>query len=430
MHSSFHRRTRRTLATIAFAALLAGIPALPSSALGGNDAGRAIVDAPDGNGYAIISATGGQYNYGSSRFSGSLAGTHLNAPIVAAVAIPGAGDAKWYVAADGGVFTEGSGGQFFGSMAGRPLNAPMTAILASPTGKGYLLVAADGGTFAFGDYPFPGSLGGLRLNAPVVDAARDSDPRHVWLVASDGGVFALGTTPFFGSMGGRPLNAPMTAILASPTGKGYLLAARDGGTFAFGDFPFPGSLAGLRLNAPVVDAALAGHGTGVWLLGEDGGIFALSAPFYGNALSEANPPHPTYPAPVPGNGGLVNVSCPAGGAITVAAQIAANLKDLLTAAKTAGYSLCGSGWRSAQRQIELRKQNCGSSYEAIWVWPSSRCNPATAIPGTSMHEKGLAVDFTSATTAGFNWLKANAPGFGLYLLISGTEPWHFSTNGR
>jgi len=36
--------------------------------------------------------------------------------------------------------------------------------------------------------------------------------RGYWLVAYDGGVFASGDAPFLGSMGGRQLNQPVTAI--------------------------------------------------------------------------------------------------------------------------------------------------------------------------------------------------------------------------
>jgi LAS superfamily LD-carboxypeptidase LdcB len=52
-----------------------------------------------------------------------------------------------------------------------------------------------------------------------------------------------------------------------------------------------------------------------------------------------------------------------------------------------------------------------------------------------MHEQGLALDFTyngslisSRSNPGFQWLAANAAGFGFYNLPS--EPWHWSTNGR
>lgn len=38
------------------------------------------------------------------------------------------------------------------------VNAPITGIAITPTGKGYLLVAADGGVFAFGDALFFGNV--------------------------------------------------------------------------------------------------------------------------------------------------------------------------------------------------------------------------------------------------------------------------------
>ena len=53
--------------------------------------------------------------------------------------------------------------------------------------------------------------------------------------------------------------------------------------------------------------------------------------------------------------------------------------------------------------------------------------------GTSMHEKGLAIDFTcgggtiSRGSACFGWLEGHAGGYGLYNLPS--EPWHWSTDG-
>lgn len=41
----------------------------------------------------------------------------------------------------------------------RPVvNAPVTGIAITPSGKGYLLVCADGGVFAFGDAPFLGNV--------------------------------------------------------------------------------------------------------------------------------------------------------------------------------------------------------------------------------------------------------------------------------
>lgn len=434
MHTTFSSTlARRVLAGTAVAVALATTVTAPqASALGGDSAGTAIVAAPGQNGYAIVSKVGGQYNYGGSQFSGSLAGqVQLNAPIVDAVEVPGT-DAKWFVGADGGVF--GMGAPFYGSMGGQHLNKPITAIVASPTGKGYLLVAQDGGTFAFGDYVWPCSLANIRLNAPIVDADRTPDGKGLWMAAADGGVFTCGQASFYGSLGSVRLNAPVTAILSSVTGLGYLLVARDGGTFAFGDFPFPGSFAGQPLNAPIVDAEIYRNTSGVWLLGEDGGVFTLKAPFYGAATAEANPP--TYPGTATGNSGsTMYVRCSNGNTTRISTEIAGNLQRLYNDARNAGLGgACGWGWRSPEQQIALRRQNCGPTHYDIYDKPSSQCSPPTARPGTSMHEKGLAVDFTyngssiREGSAFYNWLVQNAKNYGLYNYPA--ESWHWSTNGR
>jgi hypothetical protein len=44
---------------------------------------------------------------------------------------------------------------------------------ASVDGEGYVLAAADGGVFAFGDAEFLGSTGGIHLNRPIVGIAAD-----------------------------------------------------------------------------------------------------------------------------------------------------------------------------------------------------------------------------------------------------------------
>ena len=48
------------------------------------------------------------------------------------------------------------------------LNKPIVGMAATPDGKGYWLVASDGGIFAFGDAVFYGSTGAMRLNKPIV----------------------------------------------------------------------------------------------------------------------------------------------------------------------------------------------------------------------------------------------------------------------
>jgi hypothetical protein len=82
------------------------------------------------------------------------------------------------------------------------LNKPACSILPTPSGNGYLIVAEDGGVFAFGDAAFHGSTGGRTLNAPIVDAAMHPAGDGYWLVAADGGVFTFGAAAFHGSAAG------------------------------------------------------------------------------------------------------------------------------------------------------------------------------------------------------------------------------------
>jgi hypothetical protein len=51
------------------------------------------------------------------------------------------------------------------------LNQPIAGMSASPSGRGYWLVASDGGIFPFGDAGGWGSTGNLRLNQPIVGMA-------------------------------------------------------------------------------------------------------------------------------------------------------------------------------------------------------------------------------------------------------------------
>ncbi len=112
---------------------------------------------------------------------------------------------------------------------------------ASPSGKGYWLVASDGGIFSFGDASFYGSTGAMHLNQPIVGMAASPSGKGYWLVAADGGIFSFGDASFYGSTGAMHLNQPIVGMAASPSGKGYWLVAADGGIFSFGDASFYGS---------------------------------------------------------------------------------------------------------------------------------------------------------------------------------------------
>ena len=101
--------------------------------------------------------------------------------------------------------------------------------------------------------------------------------------------------------------------------------------------------------------------------------------------------------------------------ITVASSIAAQLSAMLAASDVAGLRLSGGGYRSSDEQIALRRAHCGSSQYDIYSKPASACSPPTAPPGRSMHERGLAIDFTSNgslisshNNPAWHWLSANA----------------------
>lgn len=107
-------------------------------------------------------------------------------------------------------------------------------------------------------------------------------------------------------------------------------------------------------------------------------------------------------------------------------SIAKKANDMLEAARKDGVNLTGSCWRDSEKQILLRKQNCPDWQNS----KSSDCSPPTAKPGTSNHEKGLAIDFGNCGrgSACFNWLTKNAATYGFKNLPS--ESWHWSVDGR
>lgn len=123
-----------------------------------------------------------------------------------------------------------------------------------------------------------------------------------------------------------------------------------------------------------------------------------------------------------------------GTTIRVHLCLAQTMSQLVQLAQSQGIPLSGGGYRDPAAQINTRRNNCGTSEYAIYQMPASQCSPPTARPGTSMHERGVAVDFTcngriigSRTGACWNFMVVNAARFGLKNLPS--EPWHWSVSG-
>ncbi len=149
---------------------------------------------------------------------------------------------------------------------------------------------------------------------------------------------------------------------------------------------------------------------------------------------------PTFGA---ATGDLVEIQTRFGANMTVDASIAPAVQALIDDAAQDGIDFGGWGWRSHQRQHELRRENgCPDGWthfdgEDPTQWSgSSSCRVPTARPGSSFHESGLAVDFRCAQTGGpisnrsntcYRWLEANAANYGLINLPS--EAWHWSTTG-
>ena len=102
------------------------------------------------------------------------------------------GKGYWLVASDGGIFTFRRRRVLRLGRAYATINKPIVGMAPAPDGKGYWLVAADGGIFNYGDATFLGSTGGTSINRPIVGMAADPDGQGYWLVASDGRIFNYG----------------------------------------------------------------------------------------------------------------------------------------------------------------------------------------------------------------------------------------------
>ena len=134
--------------------------------------------------------------------------------------------------------------------------------------------------------------------------------------------------------------------------------------------------------------------------------------------------------------GTVAPLCPEGIVPTAAGipackRIANKFDEMIAAARVANQNISGSGYRSPERQKELRKKYC----EGNFTDQSAPCDPPTALPGYSNHNNGLAFDLRcdgqqirSTDNACFKWLISNASAYGLFNLPS--EPWHWSTDGH
>ena len=112
---------------------------------------------PDGGGYWLVASDGGIFSYGDARFYGSTGRIDLNKPVVGMAPTPdGGATGSWRP-------TAASSPSVTPLLRLDRLHGPQQAhrrMASTPDGKGYWLVASDGGIFTFGDAQFYGSTGG------------------------------------------------------------------------------------------------------------------------------------------------------------------------------------------------------------------------------------------------------------------------------
>ena len=227
---------------------------------------------PTGKGYWRVEADGSVLTAGDARYYGGANGVPHDA--IVAIAATRSGYGYWLTDRGGAVFNYGDAA-FHGSMAGKHLNLPIVGMTATPDGGGYWLVATDGGIFSF-NAPFYGSTGAMHLNQPIVGMAATPDGGGYWLVAGDGGIFSF-NAPFYGSTGGIHLNQPIVGMASAPNGGGYTMVASDGGLFRFGvNSPFYGSAVYACPGAPAVAVAMSPGARGYWIAFADARTYAFS----------------------------------------------------------------------------------------------------------------------------------------------------------
>lgn len=141
--------------------------------------------------------------------------------------------------------------------------------------------------------------------------------------------------------------------------------------------------------------------------------------------------------------GFIDVSSQ-GGPIHICKSIASNLEKMIIAAQKDNIILSGGGFRNRSSQLSLRIKNCQPPTRTPQALEFEKltppCNTATAIPGSSNHEKGLAIDFncngekmkkTDQENICYKWLVKNAGDYGFKNNFAELkEVWHWSVDGK
>ncbi len=252
-----------------------------------------------GHGYWLVGSDGGIFSFGAAQFYGSTGNLALNKPVVGITPAPN-DEGYWLVASDGGIFTFGNL-NFYGSIPGlgilpagtkcfgadcaaqKVLDAPIVGMVPSSDGKGYFMVGADGGVFAFGDAKFEGSCPGIGgCSGAAVAVMPDASGNGYWLVTVTGHVYAFGDAVDYGAPG--PQAVPVTAAVRTTDGGGYWILFSNGVVTSYGDAANLGGPAGsVGGFNPATTIFTTSDGGGYWVSSANGSVFTQGdAPFDGS----------------------------------------------------------------------------------------------------------------------------------------------------
>ena len=143
----------------------------------------------------LVDANGGIFSIGGAPFYGSAKlANHLASPVVGHGPRPPVAAATGMTASDAACSPMATGRSTAPWGADR-LNEPISPWPPTPDHKRVLVVASDGGMFAFGDANFTGRREALHRYVPIVGRKSTSDGKGYWLVAGDGGIFNYGDAP-------------------------------------------------------------------------------------------------------------------------------------------------------------------------------------------------------------------------------------------
>jgi len=136
-----------------------------------------------------------------------------------------------------------------------PSPTPAPSPSPAPTApSGYLIAAANGSVFGFGEVSYKGSAYGKTGEAPISSIAIDPAGQGYWMLSDNGSVFAFGA-PYLGSAYRYIGFALASSIAATPDGQGYWILTTNGSVFGFGDAPYYGSAYDVLGNTFVLAAA-------------------------------------------------------------------------------------------------------------------------------------------------------------------------------